>query len=684
MLDGVRMGLNQQLPSMAVLWASVLLGLTGWARVGFADSASGLRADIIDARIGADRRGAITIKISDERGAPLDLADLDRASVKFTIAAVKAGPNGATAYRNYVLNRVTGKEFFFKGEARQPAVAETLQPDFDRGGGLRQVRAGVIAYVFNAQLPADYDRNATHVIGGELTRGSGRSVANVLFEFVPSGAKVKTQRAVVETASCNTCHDPLQTHGGVRRNVGYCALCHTAQLSDPESGESLEFKSFVHKIHRGKMLPSVREGKPFFVVGANQVVKDYSSALNPQAMLSDGRYKELRNCQACHANPQKDHWKKYPSAAACTSCHNNVDLATGKNHAAGPQGEGSCFACHVPEGPEFGPSIAGAHTFPGSSTQLPGIVFDILKVDNSKPGQNPAVTFSVKTKKGEPVDVSKLDNARLVLAWPTTDFKINIEEDVRKAEPQESGVFSNKFKYSLPADAHGSGAVGIQGYRTSEVSKPNGSVIKGVRDAGFNIVKYFPITDAQAVPRRQAVKIENCNVCHATLATHGEARRNAEFCVLCHHAAQTDEEKRKAAKGPMPAVNVHYKRLIHRVHTGAAAGESFIVYGGAPAKPGPVELGDIRFPGDRRNCVKCHVPGANEPPLPSGLLPSLIPQADGSVKALQPITSACIACHTHETAKIHVDTMTAQNGQEACVTCHGAGRTFAVEKVHRR
>ena len=147
-----------------------------------------------------------------------------------------------------------------------------------------------------------------------------------------------------------------------------------------------------------------------------------------------------------------------------------------------------------------------------------------------------------------------------------------MEEDARKAEPKGDGVYTYKFKYALPADAGGSGAIGMQGYKVTELKKPNGDVIKDVRDVGYNVVKYFPITDMEAVPRRQAVKIQNCNVCHAMLATHGEARRNAEFCVMCHNPSHTDEEKRIAAKGPMPPENVHYKRLIHRIHTGAAAG----------------------------------------------------------------------------------------------------------------
>jgi OmcA/MtrC family decaheme c-type cytochrome len=649
-----------------------------------ADSAPGLRAEIIEARIGEGRRAVATIKLSNGNGSALDLTDLDAGSVKFTIAAIVKANNGETAYHNYVLSRVAGREFAYKGEIRQPAIVETLQPGVDRGGAFRQVRPGFFTYTFKAALPANYDKQVTYVIGAELTRENGRYVANPLFEFVPNGGKVKVQRSVVETATCNNCHDPLKYHEGSRREAGYCALCHTSQLRDPESGESLEFKVFVHRIHRGKLLPSVRAGRPFFLVGAGQRVAEYSALRYPQVVMTEGTAKDLRNCNACHAGAKYATWKNRPSATACTSCHNDVDVATGKNHPAGPQADGTCFGCHQPEGTEFGPSIAGAHTFPGRSAQLPGIVFEILNIENTKPGQNLTVTFSVRNKHGEAINAAQMDNLRLVVAWPTIDYKVSTEEDVRKAEPKGDGVYTYRFKYVLPLKATGSGAVGIQGFKRAEVKKSNGSVIKDVRDVGYNLVKYFPITDNEAVPRRQTVEIANCSVCHAMLATHGEARRNTEFCVMCHHAGQTDEEKRKAANGPLPAANVHFKRLIHRIHTGAAAGESFIVYGGTPAKPGPVELGDIRFPGDRRNCLKCHVPGANEPPLPSGLLPTLVPLADGSTQTIQPITSACIACHTKEPAKVHVDTMTASNGQEACVTCHGAGRSFAVEKVHRR
>jgi OmcA/MtrC family decaheme c-type cytochrome len=369
----------------------------------------------------------------------------------------------------------------------------------------------------------------------------------------------------------------------------------------------------------------------------------------------------------------------------CVSCHDNVDLKTGKHHTPGPAAEGTCINCHQPDGPEFGPSVTGAHVFPGNWSQLPGIIFDIQKIDGGKPGSNPAVTFSLKDKKGAPVNASQMNNLGLVLAWPTTDYKLEIAEDARKAEPLGNGVHIYKFRYAIPADATGSGAIGIQGYRLFEVKRPSGTIVqKGQRDAGFNVVKYFAITDRETVPRRQAVKVERCNVCHLKLQLHGEQRKNTEFCVMCHNANHTDADKRKTAKGPMPPESVHFKRMIHRIHTGRNLGEPFVVYGGPAAAPVPTDFSDIRFPGDRRNCAKCHEPGANELPLPAGVLPTFIPQADGGVRALSPIMSACVGCHTREPAKAHMDAQIAAVDRESCVVCHGAGREFAVDKMHRK
>jgi OmcA/MtrC family decaheme c-type cytochrome len=645
----------------------------------------GLKAEITGVAIPADRRPVVTFKIADAKGKPLDLEDLDPNSVKFTIAALKVGKSGEQDYRNYILAKVTGKDFVFKGATKKPALAETLQPGFDQGGVLSRARPGVFTYAFKTALPPDFDRKATHVVGGEMTRGERRYAANPLYEFVPAGGKVQARRELAETATCNTCHDPMRAHRGTARETGYCALCHTSQLTDPESGENLDFNFFVHKLHRGKYLPSVKGGKPYFTVGLNERVVDFSTIVNPRSVVTETIPKEYRDCAGCHANPKAVAWKTAPSSVGCVSCHDNVDLRTGQKHGPGPAAEGTCANCHAAEGPEFGPSVVGAHIFPGNASQLPGMVFDILKIEGGQPGTNPVVTFSLKDKNGTPVNASQMNNLGLVLAWPTVDYQIDVTEDARKAEPLGNGVHTYKFKYTMPPEAKGSGAVGIQGYRLFDVKRPSGTVVeKNQRNAGINVVKYFPITDREAVPRRKAVKIENCNVCHVKLQPHGEQRNNTEFCVMCHNVNHTDADKRQVAKGPMPPESVHLKRFIHRIHTGRNLGEPFIVYGGPAAAPVPVNFGDIRFPGDRRNCAKCHEKGANELPLPDGVLATPILQADGGVKLLPPIMSACVGCHNREPAKAHMEAQVAAVGRESCVVCHGVQREFSVDKMHRK
>ena len=663
----------------------LLFALMAAPGYGQSSAQSGLKAAITAVAIPTDRRPVVTLKITDAKGKPLELDDLDPDSVKFTIAALRAGKNGERDYHNYILTKVAGKEYLFKGETRKPMMTETLQPDSDQGGKLARVGPGVFGYTFKSALPAGFNARATHVVGGELSRANRLYAANPLFEFIPAGGKVRDRLDLPETATCNTCHDPLRAHGGAARETGYCALCHTSQLIDPETGGDLDFKYFVHKLHRGKYLPSVKEGKPYFIVGARQTVFDYSTVVSPQSVVTETIPKEYRNCAACHANPKVASWKTIPSTAACVSCHDDVDLKTGKEHGPGPAADGSCVNCHQPDGPEFGPSVAGAHVFPGNSAQLPGIAFDILKIEGGKPGTNPVVTFSLKDKKGQPVNAAQMNNLGLVLAWPTSDYRLEVIEDARKAQPLGNGIHTYKFNYTIPADASGSGAIGIQGYRLFEVKRPNGTAVeKGQRDAGHNMVKYFAITDREAIPRRKAVKTENCNACHLKLQLHGEQRNNTEFCVMCHNANHTDADKRKTAKGPMPPENVHYKRLIHRIHTGRNLGEPFIIYGGPQAAPVPNNLGEVRFPGDRRNCLKCHEKGANELPLPDGLLSTPIQQADGSVRQLTPIMSACVGCHTREPAKAHMEAQIAAVGRESCAVCHGAGREFAVDKMHRK
>ena len=83
------------------------------------------------------------------------------------------------------------------------------------------------------------------------------TVANAILDFVPSGAAVTQVRDVVTTAACNQCHDPLSVHGGSRQEVRLCILCHNPGNVDPYTGNALDLKVFIHKLHMGANLPSV-------------------------------------------------------------------------------------------------------------------------------------------------------------------------------------------------------------------------------------------------------------------------------------------------------------------------------------------------------------------------------------------------------------------------------------------
>ncbi|HEY3153167.1 MAG TPA: hypothetical protein VGK65_16030, partial [Candidatus Binatia bacterium] len=81
----------------------------------------GLKAEITAVVIAANRRPVVTFNVRDIRGKPIDLDELDPNSVKFTIAAQKVGKSGESDYQNYILTKVIGREYVYKGETRKPA-----------------------------------------------------------------------------------------------------------------------------------------------------------------------------------------------------------------------------------------------------------------------------------------------------------------------------------------------------------------------------------------------------------------------------------------------------------------------------------------------------------------------------------------------------------------------------------
>lgn len=605
------------------------------------------------------RKPVISFTLTDNNGNGLDPTKLSR--LRFTIAALIMDPNtGLTRYSNYILTKVTSP--ITGSTANQPAV--------DSGGTFTIIDedTGKAQYTFGTALPADYNRSLPHTVGAESRRvyQEVNYDDNDTFDFVPAGGALPFKREVVNIDNCNECHGLLKVHGGIRREYKYCRLCHTDQNVDPDTGNNLDFKIMIHKIHRGEDLPSVKAEKPYKIIGFQQSVHDFSDVVFPQA---------IRNCTKCHRNAdQADNYKNRPSIEACGACHDDLNFATGEKHPGGVRTNEQCTFCHEPDGDEFDLSVAGAHTIPEKSKQLTKLEFEIVSVSNAKPGQKPTVVFKIN-RGYRSLSAADLNSLRLTIGGPTTEYSWWVREAVtgqNSSGPDAQGNITYTFSNALPSNASGTYAVGIEGRKSVTL---NG---QEVFETGDNVVKYVAITDSRPNPRRIVVSTTACNVaCHDRLEAHGRRANDTEYCVICHNPDQTDESERPADK--MPPEFLHFKILIHRLHTGRdLAQKPFIIYD----KGEPREFSDVLFPGDRRRCNTCHAGKSYLLPLPSGLRDTVVTQAGREIVRVKPITAACIACHDATDAIAHADLMTSSRYGESCGVCHGEGADFAVSKKH--
>jgi OmcA/MtrC family decaheme c-type cytochrome len=636
----------------------------------------------------------VTFRIADDQEQGLDRLGIQTPGaikIGYTLARIKPGDQQYTSY--YVA----------------PPTGITQPKDFtDQGGTYQSLGDGAYSYTMGLHLPANFEVNSTHTLGMWASRnlddfGLGVPNANAVFDFVPSAAPVKQVRDLVRTEACNQCHDPLAAHGQPpyefdRRDVRICILCHYAGQINPESGNTVDERVFIHKLHMGANLPSVT-GMPLSVFGtsgsnaaapargatqtplpagydpAKVPGKPYQIPVTSENERFDASTivfpQDVRNCTTCHQKgAQADNWKNNPSREACGSCHDDVNFDTGQNHSGGVQKDNSqCAVCHQGDtGLEFDLSVAGVHTIPTQSKQLKGLNVKILDVTNANPGSHPTVSFTVTDNDGNPIDASKLDRLKFQMAGPTTDYTFMLElaelEDARSATAGRTG-YTYTFKSTVPNGATGTYAIGAEAYRTVTVP---GSLVGqsfAVREAAFNPVFYFSVDGSQVVPRRQVVDIDKCNTCHKQLALHGGVRKNTEYCILCHNPKHQDANT--------PAETVNFRTMVHRIHMGVEMDETYTV--------SETNFNGVRFSGDPRNCTKCHVETTYTVPVPDGLSATDAPAF--FFTPVQPTASACLGCHNGADAAAHAYQMTAPFG-ESCPVCHEEGADFAVTKAHTR
>ena len=647
----------------------------------------GLQIKVNSVSIPADRKPLVDVTITDDKQQPLDrLGQTTPGAVSASFILASYDPN-TRYYTSYTTRQVTTP-----ANSPRPGVRAT-QAAADSGGTWTSLGSGKYTYKFGTALPANFDQTRTHSLGVYSSRNmiaegfEKNYYYDAVTDFRPDGQNVANSWDKARDVSCQNCHD-AQTfglHGGSRRDVKLCVLCHQPQTVDPDTGETMDMKVMIHKIHTGSTL-----SKPYIIYGNGQSVHDYSGIVFPT--LTGG----TRNCVKCHEGttatngPSQAHlWNTAPSRDACGSCHDEINWVTGAGHAAGPQtSDATCATCHVPDsGDEFDASIKGGHTIPEYSKQLAGVKVEIVSVTNAKAGQKPTVTFKITDGKGAVVDGSKLSTFAPIHAGPTTDYTTYFRETATATSASKAifdpatGTTSYTFVNAIPATAAGTWAFSGDFYRTSTIKRADGKAdITGIRDTAVNPQKFVSLSGGSVDARRTSVTMAQCNSCHGDLRLHGGQRRTIEECVMCHHPLENDRSRRPADKGAPESVS--FQRMIHRIHSGHELTQDYTVYGFGSAA---INFNHVGYPGDRRNCGACHVSGGQQLPVPATNVAVdtqrdwFAPQGGG--------TAACLGCHDNRDAAAHAYLNTTQfRGQpaEACATCHGVGKDWAVDKVHAR
>lgn len=614
----------------------------------------GLVVKITQASIAQDGTITARVTVQDPQGLGLDRLGVTTpgaVSISFIAGTIPKGQTQYTAYTTRVVTSpITNKS--------------ATQAGTDTGGVWTVNGDGDYTYRFGIKAPANIDRNATHSIGLYSSRNltqfdMGTQYSNDVYNFVPDGTAVKTVRDVARTENCNKCHNPLSAHGGARQKVELCIMCHTPQTTDPDTGNTVDFKVMVHKIHDGSSLPSVKAKVPYQIIGFNQTVVDFSTVVFPA---------DVRRCEVCHESKaaQANNYLTNPNRAACGSCHDDVNFASGKNHVDLPQvTDNQCSQCHTPQGElEFDASIKGAHTIPEFSRDLAGTTFGIVKVDDAAPGKKPTVTFTLRDKNGKAILPSDMTSLQLRFGGPTVDYAtLPISNDVRPAKGNPDGTYFWTFDTAIPADAKGSYTFAIQGYRNLTLMPGTAKQVV-VRDVGQNKLMTVSIDGKPVVERRLIVSIDKCNNCHVALRLHGGSRNETKYCVMCHNPNTTDNAT--------PPTGVSFASMVHKIHTGEELTVDYTISN--------ANFNDVRFPGDRRDCTTCHVNDSQQLPVKAVLQ---VRDPRGPIDPVGPTTAACTGCHNDIAVASHALSNTTKLG-EACSTCHGPASEFSVNKVHAR
>lgn len=589
----------------------------------------------------------------------------------------------------------------------------------DNGGGSYTLKIFKIPFSATGDITTDpvtgdplvFDQSRTTRIGFQFVDVAGNPVkANPTYDWVPAGGTVHTREMADTQANCYACHDQgsLAMHGGKRFEVKYCVTCHnpgTTGYGEAYTYEGkkntfpLDMSQMIHKLHRGKDLPSVNEGAAGGVDGAQYLIygnKDsqHRYAYNEPSLKPDAGQgvfypQDTRNCSTCHDasnpnTPDAKNWYEKPDARTCKSCHDNS-----QSHHVGE----ACTNCHaydvsnkanaknVHEG-RVAALKAGAATLqiliehasydPAAKQAMvdvrvlkdgTGIGFSELKPFVYGPagvnGGNPGILLNWNAGEGNGLAEAKalihLDPAKGSCAEDGAggfQCTLNIEAEV----PADAMLVVTNADWALCVDrkAMDPGTAGIPALKACSEIASKGDNPKDRFVVAANVVHAefdqgsTPLTTDQFVDKAGA-DMASCKGCHKDQEFHKNASSYyhsvKEFvqCSSCHNATRA---------AYYPGIPADLKYHVHGYHK----------YGAHRAGAAPDAEHGATFPASQNNCESCHTQEQYNLPNQVNARPSLALAFDGAGKPLgnkyfSPTLVACASCHLKSPlGKVNVST----------------------------
>jgi OmcA/MtrC family decaheme c-type cytochrome len=688
-------------------------------------------------------------------GSNAAITDLAEANVRFVVAKLMASPLGGQtgSWQSYV-NRIEEPGV---GPGTDDALQATFEFEFGAFGELINNGGGSYTYTFATSLTnidtdildqaalegidLSYEPSSPHRVSIQFD--GGQAAANPYYDWIPGTGATEGifTMDIAATDSCNNCHDPLMMHGGGRRDMQYCVTCHNPGTTDANSGNNLDMKVMIHKLHMGANLPSVIDGGSYTIWGYQDRPHDYSTLHYPQ---------DIRNCVNCHAGnatgadqpnltltAQGDNWTEYPTQAACGSCHDDVDWSI---HAGGQTDDSGCSQCH--SATEIDIQYSHRMEVMQARETLEASVED---VSNAMPGEKPTVRFRIRNPLTEddydiqtdPVFTDPDASLTVGIAWDTGDYhntgnfdattSANNANQVQAdaladATPNGDGSYSITMPVAIPdgsldpnVPATGSGIATLDGHPIFELDANNDgedtmeSVSLGDAHRFFSIDE----ADGEAVDRRTVVTIEQCQSCHQSLVLHGSNRAdNIDNCVSCHNPRNTDRRRREQGMTPgsggsamatdgKDEESIDFKTMVHAIHAAGMRDDALQIVGYMAYNLHVFDEEQVHYPGNLANCTACHEGNSFALPLAEGVLATSIDTgserndpADDTV--VTPMSAICASCHDGDDSRVHMEDIGGGNfattqkaiddGEvvETCHICHGEGRSSDAWEFHQK